>query len=248
MPPIESVIFIIVFTMLGVAFLIIGKVRYSTIINPVSLFSVLWMIIGVGSNLCLYGYYPPSTYVNNLILVGAIVFCIVSIALRGGSTGFSVFPDGLCGSNAIRTNLIILVNLICIIYMVPILIKAVGIIVSDGWGMLRFANYNEDLKEFYAFMPGITIYLYNYLIKPCGTVTFILSLWMLVGHVHKAKTIFVLGALQIIMDVLITAGRAAAVYALFYTLMMFLLSGKGRNIVTALKKILKPKFFAFPMA
>lgn len=239
MPPIESIVFVMAFTILGASFLIVGKKRYSSFVNPVTLFSVLWAIVGVGSNLCLYGYYPPSIYVNCLIFVSVIVFGVVSMALPGGDTGFAVSSEDLCGCAAVRTKSIILVNLICIAFMLPVLIKAVGIIASDGWSMLRLANYNEDINERFGFMSRIRTYLQLYVVKPCGTATLILSLWMMTARAPRAKTVFVLGVFQVVMDVMITAGRSSVVSALFYAVTVLLFSGSAGSIAVLLKRVLK---------
>ena len=59
-----------IYSVLLVLTLLIGKIVYKTTLNPIIIWGSLWSFVGIMSNVTLFGYYAPSNYVNLIIIIG----------------------------------------------------------------------------------------------------------------------------------------------------------------------------------
>ena len=72
------------YVILFILFVILSKVLLGSIKNPVSIFTLIWTIVGVGANLNIYEYYSPSDFVNFIIAFSILcTFFVYTFFLKG---------------------------------------------------------------------------------------------------------------------------------------------------------------------
>ena len=219
-------IWILIFSLLFIFTWILSKGIFGTVKNPISIFGLLWCLIGIGSNAAFYGYYEPSTTVNIIILVGCIFsFFTYGLSLQGYNKRF--FVEQLKSrSEDVEIRRVILVNVFCIVILIPYVIRSLNVLVVGGFSVLRSQNIIEN---------GFLAILNDSVIRPIFTATTILALVYSFSDAkrnHKMK-LLVLSIIVNIEQVVLSAGRAPLVNLVFY-LMISLILFYGKNIKSIL--------------
>ena len=210
----------------GLLFLMIllAKAGMGTLKTPVLVFSIIWCIVGLGANLCLYEYYAPSNLVNTIIISGAIIFFIVyGFGLRGVKKSF--FTENIkLDSCFINLRILIGINIVVIVLLLPSLITALIILRTNELWYIR-ANGSE------VYSSSLMATLADSVIRPLFVATTILAIVYLFSD-GKQKTKYVLLMLAIVENielVISTAGRAPIVNFLFYFIIAIVLF-RGKSI------------------
>lgn len=231
-----AVLFFIIDIVLIVLYLLLGYRRYDTLVNPISFFSVLWMVVAAGANLCLFGYFEPSAEVNFILIIGSMVYALVCLAGKGSKHAFSLDSDSLKGCETLRVKVIVAVNLISFAIMIPLVGNALSIISTSGWTGLRAANYDMSV----AYMSTIQTYLHLYFVRPCTMATLIVGVWALLHGGRSSKTIFFLGFFGAALDVFVTAGRNSIFNTIVLMLIALAMGSNRQRVGLFIRKIMKP--------
>ena len=237
----ESVLFSTSFVLEGFVLVLLGVKKYGTFFNPIFMFSGMWCLIGFISNLGLYDSYAPSSLVNLLIISGSLAFFFADFLHKPISRGFSVGCNFMrkesgVGSDA-RCTIIIVCNIISIIIILPLLVKAASIIATQGWTGLRAANYDESSQ----YMSTLQTYLHTYFVRPCTIATLLVGVWSILGVDGSSKIPFIFGIVNALLDVAVTAGRNTLFSALILILFAFLmLNNNSKGMI--LRKIIRPRY------
>lgn len=209
-------IWVLIFSLLFIFTWVLSKKIFSTVKNPISIFCLLWCLIGMGSNAAFYGYYEPSTTVNIIILIGCIVsFFTYGLSLQGYNKRFFVEQfKSRCDDVEIRR--VMLVNVLCIIILIPYVIRSFNVLIAGGFSVLRSQNVIEN---------GFLAILNDSVIRPIFTATTILSIVYSFSNAkrkHKIK-LLILSIIVNIEQVILSAGRAPLVNLVFYLIIALVL-------------------------
>ncbi len=221
-------IWIIIFSILFGLLLVLSKCVFGTIKNPISVFCLLWCVIGIGSNAAFYDYYEPSTVVNIIIFIGCIVaFIVYGILLQGYHKSF--FVNEICLDNEdVKIKRVIIVNCIGMAILLPYIIRSLKVLTLGGFATLR----SQDVID-----SGFYAILNDSIIRPMFTATTILAIVFTFSHAKRKQkvTLIVLSIIANVEQVVLSAGRAPLVNLIFY-LMIAIVLFYGRNLRNILHK------------
>ena len=215
-------IWVIIFSILFGFMLILSKCVFGTIKNPISVFCLLWCLIGIGSNAAFYDYYEPATIVNIMIFIGCIVvFVVYGLSLQGYKKKFFVDEIRL-DNEEIKIKRIIIVNSIGIGILIPYVIRSLKVLTLGGFATLR----SQDVIN-----GGFYAILNDSVIRPIFTATTVLAIVYSFSNAKKREKILliVLSIVTNVEQVTLSAGRSALVSFAFY-LMIAVVVFYGRNI------------------
>lgn len=140
---------VIVYLILLICTGIIGQKLYGSILNPITVWASLWSFIGMMSNLAFYRFYPPSDYVNGIIITGIISYTIFSIFYW--RTRKQVFLKPTLENNVFRDDfnfkLFLWINIICLLIEAPYFIKAIRILNAHSFSMMFLRGVLTDSTE-----------------------------------------------------------------------------------------------------
>lgn len=201
---------------------LLSKCVFGTIKNPISVFCLLWCLIGIGSNATFYDYYEPSMIVNIMIFIGCIIaFIIYGFSLQGYRQ--KIFVDEIrLEDEEINIDRIIVVNLLGIGLIVPYLVRSLKVLALGGFAILRAQDVIDS--GFYAILN-------DSIIRPVFVATTVLAIVYSFSNAKKKKKILliVLVIIANIEQVALSAGRSALVGFAFY-LLIAVVAFHGRNI------------------
>lgn len=230
--------FVILFLASGFFINLILKAKFRTLRNPISIFSFVWTIVGVGANLRLYGYYSPSMFVNVSILISMWLLCILSILFYNNPQYYTSLDNENYNSN-FNYRFFLIINFSCIIVMMPQVISAASILISNGFAFLRA---NASYANTGIYVAGWQAALFSSIIRPIILSSTIISIALLFSseQVKIKRNCILLSIFETILMVILTAGRGSLVNFTFYILIAVILFS-GKNIVAILfryKKLL----------
>lgn len=215
-------IWVIIFSILFGFTLILSKYVFGSIKNPISVFCLLWCLIGVGSNAAFYDYYEPSILVNFMIFIGCIVaFVVYGLSLQGYHKIF--FINELCLDNEdVKIKRVIVVNCFGIAILIPYVIRSLKVLALGGFAILR----SQDVID-----SGFYAILNDSVIRPVFTATTVLAIVYSFSNAKRREKILliVLSIVANVEQVALSAGRSALVGFAFY-LMIAVVVFYGRNI------------------
>lgn len=212
----RGMIWICIFSILLVFMLIIYKSVLGSIKNPISVFGILWCLVGIGANAALYDYYKPSTIVNFIIIIGCIVsFIVYGFSMHGYNKAFFIneiqIDDGY-----VNIKRVVIINCIGIAVLVPYAIQSLKMIISGGFAYLRAEG---------VFGGGFYAVLNDSIIRPLFTATTILAIVYSFSNSKKKEKVLllVISVIANVEQVILSAGRASLVNFFFYLLIAIVL-------------------------
>ena len=217
------------YVILFILFVILSKVLFGSIKNPVSIFTLIWTIVGVGANLNIYEYYSPSDFVNFIIAFSILcTFFVYTFFLKGYSKQFFCNEIVLDNEN-IQLFLVIVVNVIAIVILIPYIGSAIKYILAGGFSYLRAQSSN-------IISNGSIAVIADSIIRPIFTATTIVAIvFSFTKNSIKKKIMLLLFCIvENIELVIITGGRVPIVNLIFYCLIALILF-YGRSILNLLK-------------
>lgn len=218
-----NIAFAVVDFLAGLFFFLTGKRRFGTWINPSTFFSFLWMVIACFSNFGLMGYYPPSAFVNFMMLSGALIFQMVMLAASQDAGVARVDVSKLCSLSSRQYRLIVAVNILCFILSIPLLIKALQIIGDSGWTGLRTINFDSSS----GYKSNFQTYFQSWILEPCGIATLLIGLWVIFQGEKRGISILFLGIINAAIISLTNAGRNAVVKVVTLAIITFFMLNRS---------------------
>jgi len=125
---------IILAIIIGLILIEMCKNKARTYMNYGSFFCIIWSIVIAFSNSGLFEFVLPSSIVNVSMLIGLLVFGSLYFFF---SSRRLVNESDVVYNSTVRINLIIIANVIVFFFMMPVFIKAIGVINSNGYMYLR---------------------------------------------------------------------------------------------------------------
>lgn len=185
---------------------------------PLIFFSGIWCIVGFVANLGLYEYYFPSIEVNLMMLSGIVVFNLIYALLN--NCRLPVFSCGnesksaisLSPVNEYRISLIIVINSLCLLYILPTLASAMTYVLAGQFTALRSSIFNLE------FTTTAQNALRSYIITPVFTATLILGIVGLFYRTKHAPLVLAMGIVGSLAVTLVEASRIMLVKTILITL------------------------------
>lgn len=166
--------------------------KFRKVVTINIMFSVIWCFAGIANNNEYASLYKLSSRTNIYIVLSIIVFNCVYI-LFGKSVDIKYTLKLLqinLNHHKKNMNVLIVLNLFCYIFMVPIFLKAINIIQNQSWARLRaYAFMESDLLA-----TALQIRISIWIVYPIFLFTIILSLIYIIIQ----KRDFILTAMGII--------------------------------------------------
>lgn len=208
-----NIMFFLADVTLGIALFFIARLRFGSYRNISLFFSIIWMIAAAAANLgSFFGYYPVSAYVNIALIVGALVFAAIVFIFPSRCGAVDSDFSLLSGCDSIHIRLILILNICCILIMLPLLRDSVNTIAADGWAQLRASYYSSDNQT----MSTVQTYLLQYVVNPCRVATIILGYILVIGRHKHGFQILVLGIVNAIAYSVVSGGRGALLTVLYF--------------------------------
>lgn len=226
-----NIIWIIIYVLLLFINILINHFFYKRM-NPVTLFCLIWSVVGICANLSLYDFYLPSFFVNITICSAIIISQIIYLIIISNR---NMKFNNKFEFKKFRINylIILIAAFITSVILLPMLVKSISYLLTNGWSNLR-SNYDSFIPN------GIYAVLINSYIRPMYGALAILSIVNLFTNNSKKSKIFLLvvGLVVNLEMVFLTAGRIYLVNYLFYFLIstiIFYKEGK-LNLSVIMKK------------
>ncbi|WP_255287272.1 O-antigen polymerase [Priestia aryabhattai] len=208
---------------------------YKFIINPVSLYSTLWMVFAFLACQGIWDLYYPSLEAILYILISTAVFTFTSFLtyakFRKNSSDFKkVDSSNLLSKN--RFVLLIVLNILSIVCVMPFLLQTAPLLINGEWALVRTYYLNANTMGI-IFNTHKSLML-QWIIFPTFYVTTIISAVLVAKRKPSLLLIFI-STVGILMIVFTTAGRSPLLKCLTFYLLAFLINSK--NIKNILRKI-----------
>jgi oligosaccharide repeat unit polymerase len=220
-------LFIVLFAIIAINSLLVSRLVYKTILTPITFYSVLWCVVGIVTNLGIYGYYLPSELVNWAMAIGSIIFLIIYVL------GFK-YKSNLINisiqSSTLNIRYVVIINILCFIIIAPYCIKALSVIRGAGFTYLRSIVGNTELG---IINNSLISNLLESIIKPIIMTTSVLSVTIMFTNESKKKKILtvLLAVIGVFLYSILNASRILIVNYLFYWIISFLLLDKSSILV-----------------
>ena len=222
-----DLLFIVLYIFSGASSVIITKNSFKTLRNPISIFCILWTIIGVGANLKLYNYYSPSTLVNSCVLSSIWILCILNLVFKSNIRYRSALDNKFFNAY-FNYKLFILINIACIVFTLPKVISAFYILVSNGFAYLRASSSDINTGVYVA---GWEAAMFSSIIRPIFLTSVICSVVIYFSNLNYyiKRNCFIISIIDTILLVILTAGRGHIVNFTFYLIIASVIFN-GKNL------------------
>lgn len=201
-------------------YILLGMQKYRSMINPITFFSVLWMVVLAGANLHLFEFFAPSIEVNLIILIGSAVYAMVILVSDASETKLTIPANTICGADLISIGWIAFSVLLVLVLTVPLMGEAISAIVDGGgWTALRLENYNPESN----YRSTIQIYGFEYLCIPISRATLIVGSIAFLKKSSNGVGILLLGCAESLLCAVVSAGRGPilnVIMILFWALVL----------------------------
>ncbi|WP_179887096.1 O-antigen polymerase [Bacillus sp. AFS088145] len=212
---------------------------YKALVNPVSLFSSIWLWFTFLSCLGLWGIYVPSTKAILYILISTLFFSVISFItyLRCKEIELIKKKHDI-DKGKIKYVPLIVINFVSIIWLIPILVKTIPLLFAGEWQLVRF--YYLNANTIHVIFNTKQALVCQWLVFPVFYVTTIISAY-LVAKKKSNITLIIISMSGILMAVLVTAGRNALFKCLLFYVLAFLINSK--RLKEVLKRIKESNIF-----
>lgn len=209
---------------------------YSFIINPVSLYCVMWLGFTFFACQGFWGIYKPSLETIGFILIGTMCFSLVSMftfLLNKEKKKFHLEPEPIETDK--KYSLLVIINIMAIVWLIPFVLKTVPMLMNGEWAIVRM--YYLEANTINVVFNTRQALVCQWIVFPIFYVTTIISAYL----VSQKKTNIYLALISlsgIILIVLATAGRNALFkFLLFYILAYLMNSARIKEVIEKIKSI-----------
>lgn len=207
--------------------LLFTKARFGTVLKMNTLFNVMWLMGIVVIQFGMGGIEPISESLCVAIITSVIVFNVLYLFLSVPTLHASdVIIKETLSYNIKR---LYVLNLLCYIYMLPITIKAIGIIATLGFPTLR--NYAFDTSL--GLVTDSSSRICSWFIYPIFIVTMLISCFYIVNR--KKDKIIIFAIFDLLLYIVTFGGRSLIIRYLLYIVFAALLCSK--SILGAIRRL-----------
>lgn len=211
---------------------VLSKRYFHSLRTPISFFSLLWCLIGFLSNMGIYGYYPPSLFVNASIVIGAFLF-FIAFCLNVKYCRNDLNEDWIFGVNEkIMYQRIYLVNGVGLLILIPKLINSLRLMVTYGMVFMRANLINQEIGMSYG---GVYDNLVFAIIRPLFVGTGILASALIFNVERNKKLSLLLFSIALISCYCLSDATRGALIEFIFCLVLVVMVCK-RNTIKALFK------------
>lgn len=220
--------FIILYIIISLLMTGLGKMLLKNWINPISIFSGLFLIIITLYSYHFYGLHYASDQALKCIFMGSISFSI------GGLLRIFLFNKKKRNKNfilekmdATNYNLVLMMNiivLIIVIFMLPWVIK----MLRSGYSFSYIHIVWDTEESSLAMLPGYALFVFQYIVRPwiVALPTVFSVILYADDKSRKRFIVLVLSAVDILLYSVISGGRGGLVFLLLQVFLAALLLGK----------------------
>jgi len=201
-----------------VFWIIISSIKYKSLLNPILLYSIVWLIPMGLSMTGLFDLFVPQVFTVLLILVNVYCFNISCFLIKNNRKGVKrnktdLFADDYLSGKK-KYIALVMANILCILWLVPFIQKMLPFIVSGNWVIARsfylLASTNHTV---YTVIDSLFL---QWIITPLFYATALIAAYF-VAKQRPNYFLLVLSIFDLSAVVLATAGRNAILkYILFF--------------------------------
>ena len=218
----ENIFFCIIYIVLMVCILAIGKRIYKTHRTPLTFYSVVWCVVGAISNLGLLDFYYPSFLVNICITLGTIIFSLTYMAIVKPGTIQVYDKFVFCKDEIINYKYMYFASGLGMLFLIPNALNSVKLIQKYGMATLR-ANLSN--QEFGVSHGALWDNLFAYGISPIFVSISIITSVLIFSDQPKKRVIplFITSIVTMGLSAISKASRAEFIRFLFCLIVSLLL-------------------------
>lgn len=218
-------VIVIYFSLFVLSFVITYQL-YHSLLKINFIYTTMWCL---GAILVSSGYsdlYTISFQVHVYIIVSIIVFNTIYI-LRNRECKYVFYPKWEI--TRVSYQIIILGNILAYLFMIPIMYRAIKIILSSGWFLLRTYAYSSS-----SMASSMQLRIYSWVINPLFSATFLIAAVEWFSDYKHKKVLMIMAIVDLIIITVTFGGRFNIVkFAIFFISAYFFLksySGKRERI------------------
>lgn len=206
------------------------------IYNPLSLFSLYWLIVILLANLQLYGLYSASQKTYTFIAIGLFSFIIgYSVSLKKSNN----IPIKRINNNyLVRYKLLIFLNILIIIFLFLRLINLINLLGAGySWWEIRLMTTAVE-KDLGLWGSKLNLFIYTYIVSPL--VYFAVPTAILDYIVYKKSKLFVNSTIiVVVLFSIVTVSRNILVFSVIYLIASALIYRKKIQLSNRIRRVLK---------
>lgn len=194
-------IFVIVFLFTGC--------RFKNMLRMNLIYTTVWCLGAVLVTSGYAGLFEISTQTHIYIITSLIAFNLVYLLCDNDYFGVIIPKWGL---RTISYQLIVTGHAFAYIFMIPVMIRAIKMILSSGWFAVRYYAYTESVIA-----SGFQLRIYAWLINPLFGATFLIASIMWVSRSKYRNRLMILSLFDLLIITLSFGGRYNIVkFVLFF--------------------------------
>ena len=207
--------FFLLYVLLLANIMYVTNFKFQTLLKPNILFSSIWCLTAGISSLGLANFYKPSVDVHFYSIVVIITFNII----------YFIVPKLLKNkeeerSSSLRVSLILYINIISWVYLSGFLLFSWNIIITKGFNYLRLYAFDSS----FGMASTNQLLIIQWFIQAIFYATILVTLAAFLLNVNYGKkTLIVIAGMDIIIYVVLFAGRTIMLNTVMYMILGFLL-------------------------
>lgn len=216
-------------------FCFVGYMVYKTLVNPISLYNLSW-ILCVGCNSILIAKYGTD-FVSSEIYIGVLLSCFLLTAtciLYSSKYKKNIAVYDMLATDTYELNFkfILILNIIAIISNIPTMLESIEIILTKG---IYYARMEQVVGTGIAFI--LKDMYKNIVVLPVFSATIYLSIDALVYNTTKYKyQLLTLSILELIMYTVAYFGRWLILQVFLFAVLLFLFRFKQSKVDFSVKE------------
>lgn len=217
----------------GLLMALAGWIRDRVIYNPLTFFSLMWVLISVGASLKLFGMYSTSNTTYLIVFLGLLSFAGGTVLGNNSKKKYS----GRGGTVVLNYKLVYILGIIAVFYMASLAAVAVSYLMR-GYSLIfiRFSLFNNKESEMYG-GGGIMYSIRYFIIQPIlSYLPIVCIVDMIIGR--KDKFLLSISLAALVLLILTSGGRLPILYVLIDIIIVFLVSKKRFHFPKKIKKMI----------
>lgn len=205
--------------------------QFGSLLRLNFIYTTLWCLGGLLVSLNYSGFYDISFSTHLYIVLSIIVFNIAYfLKVRKYVRFFSPIWD----LNKLRYQLLVLFHIISYIFMIPIMYRAIQLIIGLGWSSLRAYAYTES-----SLLSSSQLMVYSWIINPIFSATFLITAVLFISGSKYKKSLLIMSIIDLLMITISFGGRNGIVKIASFVVIAFLMKGsmEGKKNKIKLKYI-----------
>ena len=214
-----------------IAFAVLTKIRFGTLIKGNVGFTAVWCGTAALASTGFYDLYKPVAivhlYVFTVIIVFNVAYLLMNSLFRSNRLGNKLFGES-------RLGLIYIANVLSWLFMIRFVSKTYTVLLSGGFRVLRDYAFDSSL----GLGSTVELVIAQTIIQPVFIATILVALANLV--VGRTNLILLMVSfIDVVMYVLLFAGRALLVTVLVYYLLLLVVWNYRTGFLLFLKRSVK---------